>query len=232
MQSQLNVSDMCSVDSCKAVMTMISNYSPCVLRNGIQNVAYACPVPTTPPTPTKDSTSSHVGVFVGIGCAVILILGIIIYCLIKRPRSRSKDPVVHYPEYPTETQADYAGYINRSPTKYGEDDLRTESTNARTANTRSSSEAGLSSSFPNNNSYGDSSGVLDDLAAWRINPTAITLKTMLGRGAFGEVWLATYMSRNVAVKKLLNYRKTANDVKKFAMEIQLVAKYVFEILYL
>ncbi|KAF0685632.1 hypothetical protein As57867_022444, partial [Aphanomyces stellatus] len=62
------------------------------------------------------------------------------------------------------------------------------------------------------------------LTMWNLPPQDLELKKRLAEGAFGEVWLATYLGGNVAVKTLLKHRSSMKDVKVFIEEIKLMAK--------
>ncbi|KAF0685633.1 hypothetical protein As57867_022445, partial [Aphanomyces stellatus] len=62
------------------------------------------------------------------------------------------------------------------------------------------------------------------LTMWNLPPQDLELKKRLAEGAFGEVWLATYLGENVAVKTLLKHRSSLKDVKVFIEEIKLMAK--------
>ncbi|KAF0684705.1 hypothetical protein As57867_023261, partial [Aphanomyces stellatus] len=71
------------------------------------------------------------------------------------------------------------------------------------------------------------SGSDDDmemLAMWNLPSQQLVLQTKLAEGAFGDVWLATYLGENVAVKTLLKHRSSMKDVKVFIEEIKLMAK--------
>ncbi|ETI37191.1 TKL protein kinase [Phytophthora nicotianae CJ01A1] len=63
-----------------------------------------------------------------------------------------------------------------------------------------------------------------DLAGKRIPTRNLHIKATLSTGASGEVWLAQYKGRRVAVKQLLRTNeRTAKDVKNFVEEIILSA---------
>lgn len=63
-----------------------------------------------------------------------------------------------------------------------------------------------------------------NLRSRRLNFDKIVFEKDLAKGAFGEVWLCTYESSVVAVKRLLQTRKrTSEDVHAFIDEIQLSA---------
>ncbi|CAK4506826.1 unnamed protein product [Aphanomyces euteiches] len=63
------------------------------------------------------------------------------------------------------------------------------------------------------------------LALWNIPPSEILLEERLAKGAFGEVWRATYMGEYVAVKTLLQHKSSRSDLETFIEEIKLMAKY-------
>ncbi|KAF0716641.1 hypothetical protein As57867_002718, partial [Aphanomyces stellatus] len=65
---------------------------------------------------------------------------------------------------------------------------------------------------------------LEMLMMWNLLPQQLVLQTKLAEGAFGDVWLATYLGENVAVKTLLKHRSSMKDVKVFIEEIKLMAK--------
>ncbi|CAK4135574.1 unnamed protein product [Aphanomyces euteiches] len=65
---------------------------------------------------------------------------------------------------------------------------------------------------------------LQMLALWNIPPSEILLEERLAKGAFGEVWRATYMGEYVAVKTLLQHKSSRSDLETFIEEIKLMAK--------
>ncbi|ETM44482.1 TKL protein kinase [Phytophthora nicotianae P10297] len=63
-----------------------------------------------------------------------------------------------------------------------------------------------------------------DLLAARIEHRDVEAVKLLSRGGFGEVWLGLYMNENVAIKRLLNDKKSMQDALAFATEIKTMAR--------
>ncbi|KAK1937140.1 putative serine/threonine-protein kinase/receptor [Phytophthora citrophthora] len=63
-----------------------------------------------------------------------------------------------------------------------------------------------------------------DLLAARIEHRDVEAVKLLSRGGFGEVWLGLYMNENVAIKRLLNDKKSMQDALAFATEIKVMAR--------
>lgn len=63
-----------------------------------------------------------------------------------------------------------------------------------------------------------------DLLAARIEHRDIEAIKLLSRGGFGEVWLGLYMNENVAIKRLLNDKKSMQDALAFATEVKVMAR--------
>ncbi|KAG7385242.1 hypothetical protein PHYPSEUDO_001711 [Phytophthora pseudosyringae] len=63
-----------------------------------------------------------------------------------------------------------------------------------------------------------------DLLAARIEHRDVEAIKLLSRGGFGEVWLGLYMNENVAIKRLLNDKKSMQDALAFATEIKVMAR--------
>ncbi|CEG37631.1 tkl protein kinase [Plasmopara halstedii] len=72
--------------------------------------------------------------------------------------------------------------------------------------------------------YGSSIWDDPDLLAARIEHRDIEAVKLLSRGGFGEVWLGLYMNENVAIKRLLNDKKSMQDALAFATEIKVMAR--------
>jgi len=116
-QEKLDLYSMCTVDSCKAVLADIASYSTCIMSGGSTNKAFACSnitasnsskhepvshsVDTTLTNPylapfiqtisDKDSGNSNLGIYVGVGCGIALLLGIVTACFIIKFKRSKKD---------------------------------------------------------------------------------------------------------------------------------------------
>jgi len=199
---------MCSDASCKALMAEVASSKECILADGRTNKDYSCD--------TDSQGKSNLALFIGIGCGIALLLCITIACFVIRHRKNKTRPNLNRNSYPVGNN--YVAYFRDNSTKY----VVSEAENGFTQPTPS--DTGSSNGLELLSMHKMTQIDLEDLIFSKIDPSAIQDVKLLGRGAFGEVWLSTYMFKNVAVKKLLNHKKTANDLKKFVIEIQLVAK--------
>ncbi|KAF0693017.1 Aste57867_15966 [Aphanomyces stellatus] len=66
---------------------------------------------------------------------------------------------------------------------------------------------------------------IHDLEMVKLNSKSLVLSTVLGSGAFANVWLGTYEGETVAVKKLHSSKVTQNQVQSFVQEISLMASF-------
>ncbi|OQS01836.1 kinase [Thraustotheca clavata] len=144
-----------------------------------------------------NSSSSDTGLIVVVVCCIVvvgLIAGFVVYRL-RKPKRELIDPNAFQ-------------LLEASSGKNGQG----TATKGSTIN-----ESTIPSSEP---SVGDIRA--DDLAMWKLDHRDITMVQRLAEGAFGEVWLATYLDEKVAVKTL--HRKSSDSIQSFIAEIQLVAK--------
>jgi len=171
---------------------------------------------------SSSGAHSHTTMYIGIGSGIaVLLCAIFIFCVLRRRKVR-RDQNKRY---------DNGGF-------YGVTEANETSTEANTHDIEKAENGGVTTTTSKSgtrrssalSSFIDSQFDIRGLALWRINPYEIEIVELLGSGAFGEVWLGIYMSKNVAVKKLLGHKKTSHEIEKFVLEIQLVAKYVFKYL--
>ncbi|KAG9402433.1 hypothetical protein AC1031_007048 [Aphanomyces cochlioides] len=66
---------------------------------------------------------------------------------------------------------------------------------------------------------------ISKLAVMRIDHKQVMKQRCIGAGAFGEVWLATYQGRNVAVKKTLGHKSKSADIQHLIDEISLMSRF-------
>ncbi|KAH9162937.1 hypothetical protein LEN26_000723 [Aphanomyces euteiches] len=66
---------------------------------------------------------------------------------------------------------------------------------------------------------------LDVLSMVRIDERELQLYSVLGTGAFADVWLGSFLGSPVAVKKMHRHRTTPNQLESFVREIQLMAQF-------
>ncbi|KAF0694468.1 hypothetical protein As57867_014612, partial [Aphanomyces stellatus] len=174
------------------------------------NPAYPLPStvasPQAPPPPPPNTA-----VVIGAAAAVVvIILGAFVFWCSKRQShdnsiARGQNNTFHMLEDPKQLTLQYP----------------THSTTTTTSTEQMST--GMASMMPSMTWTGGGDD-MEMLTMWNLPPQDLELKKRLAEGAFGEVWLATYLGGNVAVKTLLKHRSSMKDVKVFIEEIKLMAK--------
>ncbi|KAF0722481.1 hypothetical protein Ae201684_018390, partial [Aphanomyces euteiches] len=66
---------------------------------------------------------------------------------------------------------------------------------------------------------------LEGLAMVRVEEREVELHSILGTGAFADVWLGSFQGSPVAIKKMHRHRATPTQLESFVREIQLMAQF-------
>ncbi|EQC34815.1 TKL protein kinase [Saprolegnia diclina VS20] len=199
-----DIADVASVD-----MARLASYCASIDASYAPGAASPQPLPAAPPqdaavdSPVRGGLSTPI--IIAITCVVIAAIVVAGYVYLRLKRGAASATLYTSPP-PMQTSNDpYASVM-----KHG---------NAGSQSNTRTSESSASN-------LGADASTLDlcDLDLYRISPRDVTLDKSLAQGAYGEVWLGTLDGHTVAVKKLLNHRRTRDELQKFIYEIALVAK--------
>ncbi|EQC37505.1 serine/threonine protein kinase [Saprolegnia diclina VS20] len=170
--------------------------------------ANATPRPSTSaPTAASSTSSASTGLStaailgIGIGGGVLLALGIW-WCLSRRRKQESSDE---------------PGYIEMRPR-----DRYSVTTSTQPTQTRTGSYQPITTASHTLNEF-----QRDPLLSQKRVPySAVTCSRLLSKGAFGEVWLGSFNGQVVAIKRLLDSKRTSEaEIEGFADEIRLMASF-------
>ncbi|TMW61854.1 hypothetical protein Poli38472_010917 [Pythium oligandrum] len=67
----------------------------------------------------------------------------------------------------------------------------------------------------------------DELMRHRLDPGLLQVNRLLATGTYGQVFLATYRDRKVALKRLKNHNSSRADIQQFVSEIKMMANFRF-----
>jgi len=74
--------DACSTPACNAVLAQIASYSTCNVTSGLANTIYSCP--------KSDTSSNNTSVYIGVNCAVVLLLAVVITWIMLKNKKKNK----------------------------------------------------------------------------------------------------------------------------------------------
>ncbi|EQC37502.1 TKL protein kinase [Saprolegnia diclina VS20] len=152
--------------------------------------------PAPTPAPTIGSSSSNHTVL--IVCLVVgaVLLGLGAWCYIRRRRKQ------------TTAHSDFTTYRSNAP-------------RGATGSPPTSYQPIATASHTLNEFQRDPS-----LSQKRVPYSAVTCSRLLSKGAFGEVWLGSFNGQVVAIKRLLDSKRTSEaEIEGFADEIRLMASF-------
>ncbi|RHY26369.1 hypothetical protein DYB32_007682 [Aphanomyces invadans] len=175
----------------------------------------SAPVSTAPPKP--DNTGVIVGVIVG----VVVVLGVGVFCFVKR---RKPQPDDGYPERSSRGKSggNQDHYHQLDGGDKGSNNRRSVTQNGTTHNSGNRFSNSGGQSMPSLTSTDESNINLAPLALVRIEARDVLLHQKLGSGAFAEVWRGSFLGDDVAVKMLHPSRVTVTQIQSFVSEIQLM----------
>ncbi|OQR86212.1 protein kinase [Achlya hypogyna] len=189
-----------------------------VRRKPTAIVTTTAPSTAAPSAPSSSSTLST-GAIVGIAVGAAVLLCSAVLCIwMRRRKSPSEDPQSGYIEFGAHRRS---SHHNTGTTYPGTHSMNRLNTGTNGSSQQASYQPIHTASHTLNEFQRD-----PYLTSKRLPYASVVYSRLLSKGAFGEVWLGSFEGGVVAIKRLLDTKRTTEaEIENFADEIRLMASF-------